>query len=458
MPRYEASRITSINHWKRTSGRRERRSRREHAACRPRGRADRPSASAGGASAGAASDAGADAQPGGGRGRRVHLVPGHGGAGRDRPLTGAVHPAHRVPRHLGRRPPGGRSGAEAATGAVHLGGAGRGARGWGRLPRDPPRASSAGRGHAGPGGGVRRYALAPRRGHLDRGRGPGHVYVRGRAVFGGGGQYRQLPRHRRPRRGERDRAAGLADRRLQRVLLVMTIVSRILAGAAPLAPKALVRPFAMRYIAGPALDDALATIRRLSAAGRTATVDVLGEQLSGRDQIEALMGEYRRALDAFAGAGLKATLSVKMTGIGLSVDESLCAENVRSLVAAAGERPLTIELDMEDSTTTRATVELYRSLRSEGFDNIVIALQAYMRRSLDDLQSLRELEPRVRLVKGIWVEPPQLVFGDPDVVRGNYMRLLEQLLSAGGFAAIASHDEWIHWRSLELIEQLDVAA
>jgi proline dehydrogenase len=238
----------------------------------------------------------------------------------------------------------------------------------------------------------------------------------------------------------------------------MTIVSRILAGAAPLAPKALVRPFAMRYIAGPALDDALATIRRLSAAGRTATVDVLGEQLSGRDQIEALMGEYRRALDAFAGAGLKATLSVKMTGIGLSVDESLCADNVRSLVAAAGERPLTIELDMEDSTTTRATVELYRSLRSEGFDNIVIALQAYMRRSLDDLQSLRELEPRVRLVKGIWVEPPQLVFGDPDVVRGNYMRLLEQLLSAGGFAAIASHDEWIHWRSLELIEQLDVAA
>ena len=115
-----------------------------------------------------------------------------------------------------------------------------------------------------------------------------------------------------------------------------------------MAPKALVRPLAMRYIAGPVLDDALATIRRLSGAGRTATVDVLGEQLSGRDQSEALMGEYRRALDAFAGAGLEATLSVKMTGLGLSVDESLCAENVRSLVAAAGDEPLALRQHAAD--------------------------------------------------------------------------------------------------------------
>jgi proline dehydrogenase len=238
----------------------------------------------------------------------------------------------------------------------------------------------------------------------------------------------------------------------------MTVVSRILAGAVPVAPKGLVRPFAMRYIAGPGLEDAMATIRRLADTGRTATVDVLGEQLSGRDQIEALAEEYRRALDAFADAGLDATLSVKMTGLGLAVDESLCAANVRSLVAAAGERSLTIELDMEDSTTTTATIELYRSLRAEGLDNVVIALQAYLRRSLDDLRSLLGLEPRVRLVKGIWIERPELVYGDYDVVRGNYLRLLEELLAAGGFAAIASHDEWIHWRALELIDRLGVAS
>ena len=235
------------------------------------------------------------------------------------------------------------------------------------------------------------------------------------------------------------------------------IISRILAGVAPVAPKSLVRPFAMRYIAGPDLDDALATIRRLSVARRTATVDVLGEQLFDRGQIDALVEEYGRALDAFAAARLDATLSVKMTGLGLSVDETLCAENVRRLAVAARERGLTIEIDMEDSRTTTATVELYRSLRADGLDNVVIALQAYLRRSLEDLRSLLELEPRVRLVKGIWIEPPQLVYGDHDVVRGNYLRLLEELLPAGGFAAIASHDEWIHWRALALVDRLGIA-
>jgi proline dehydrogenase len=225
-----------------------------------------------------------------------------------------------------------------------------------------------------------------------------------------------------------------------------------------LAPKALVRPFAMRYVAGVDLEDALAAIRRLAAVGCTATVDVLGEQLSDHRQVEALADEYRRALDAFAAADLDATLSVKMTGLGLALGEEVCASNVRSLVAAAKERALMIEIDMEDSRTTAATIALYRALRAEGFDNVVIALQAYLRRSLDDVRSLLVLQPRVRLVKGIWIEPPELIYADYDVVRGNYLKLLEELLAAGGFAAIASHDEWIHWRALELVDRLGIAS
>jgi proline dehydrogenase len=232
-----------------------------------------------------------------------------------------------------------------------------------------------------------------------------------------------------------------------------TTFDRALVRAMPVVPKAVVRPLSRRYIAGPDLGAALDTIRALGRAGRSATVDVLGEQLTTRSQVDALMGEYRRALDAFADHRVDATLSVKMTGLGLAVDPDVCAENVRSLVAAARERSLAVELDMEDSTTTTATLDVYRSLRREGFDNVVIALQAYLRRTLDDVRALSPLAPRVRLVKGIWIEPASVAYTDYDTIRANYARLLDELCGSGSFVAIASHDEWLHWRALELIDR-----
>lgn len=232
-----------------------------------------------------------------------------------------------------------------------------------------------------------------------------------------------------------------------------SFLDRVLVQAMPAVPKAVVRPLARPYIAGPALDDALHTIADLRAAGRTATVDVLGEQVSSRHQIESLVAEYLRALEAFERAGADVTLSLKMTALGLKLDPSLCAQNVRAIVDDARARSLGVELDMEDSTTTTATLDIYRSLRESGYDNVVVALQAYLRRSRDDLRALLPLAPRVRLVKGIWVEPASLVYSDHETIRMSYLRLLDELLEAGAFVAIASHDEWIHWNALDIVER-----
>ncbi len=232
-----------------------------------------------------------------------------------------------------------------------------------------------------------------------------------------------------------------------------SLLDRMLVQAIPVVPKAIVRPLSQPYIAGPSLEDALRTIRRLEVSGRAATVDVLGEQLESREQIAGLVAEYRRALAAFADAGLDATLSLKMTGLGLKVDPALCAENVRALADEARVRSLAVELDMEDSTTTDATIDLYRSLHEDGYDNVVIALQAYLRRSRDDVRSLLPLTPRVRLVKGIWIEPASVAYSDYDAIRGSYIRLLDELLAAGAFVAVASHDEWIHWQALDAVDR-----
>jgi proline dehydrogenase len=231
------------------------------------------------------------------------------------------------------------------------------------------------------------------------------------------------------------------------------MLDRALVRAVPVVPKAVVQPLSRRYIAGPRLADALDTIHALGGAGRSATVDVLGEQLTTRAQVDALMDEYRRALDVFASHRVDATLSVKLTGLGLTFDPHLCAGTVRTLVAAADERSLVVELDMEDSTTTTATIDVYRSLRQQGFDNVVIALQAYLRRTLDDLRALVPLAPKVRLVKGIWIEPASVAYTDYETIRANYARLLDELFGKGAFVAIASHDEWIHWRALEAIDR-----
>jgi proline dehydrogenase len=235
--------------------------------------------------------------------------------------------------------------------------------------------------------------------------------------------------------------------------MASTTFDRALVRALPIVPKAVVQPLSRRYIAGPELADALETIRGLGLTGRSATVDVLGEQLTTPAEVEALMREYRRALDAFASHRVDATLSVKMTGLGLALDPDVCAANVRALVAAADERSLVVELDMEDSTTTTATLDVYRSLRREGFENVVIALQAYLRRTLDDVRALAPLAPKVRLVKGIWIEPATAAYSDYDTIRANYARLLDELCGSGSFVAIASHDEWLHWRALELIDR-----
>jgi len=232
-----------------------------------------------------------------------------------------------------------------------------------------------------------------------------------------------------------------------------SLLDRVLVQAIPVVPKAIVRPLARPYIAGPGLADALSTIRTLEAARRAATVDVLGEQLTSREQIASLVGEYRGALDAFAREGMDATLSVKMTALGLKLDPGLCAENVRAIVEDARARSLAVELDMEDSTTTSATIDIYRGLRAGGHDNVVLALQAYLRRTRDDVRALLPLTPRVRLVKGIWIEPAAVAYSDYDTIRDSYVRLLDELLGGGAFVAIASHDEWIHWQALDAVDR-----
>lgn len=223
----------------------------------------------------------------------------------------------------------------------------------------------------------------------------------------------------------------------------MTVFDRAIALTLPAVPRPVVQRVSRRYIAGSTCGEALDVVRRLNASGKAATIDVLGESITTEAEAEAIADEYRDVLDQVDRAGLDATVSVKPTGLGLALGVDVCRRNLESVVRHAAERGAGVTIDMEDSSTTDDTLRLYRELRDAGLDNVGVVLQARLRRTVADARALTDLRPRVRVCKGIYIEPPALAFQADEAVRTSFMRTVDVLLDAGAYAEIATHDEWL---------------
>ena len=221
------------------------------------------------------------------------------------------------------------------------------------------------------------------------------------------------------------------------------ILDRAFVRLLPAVPRPLVHKLAERYIAGPTLADACRVVNTLNAQGKLATIDVLGEEIRTRDEARAIAQAYRDVFDTIESEELDSGVSVKLTALGLKLDYDLCRENLESVVREAAQFGNFVRIDMEDSSTTDATLKLYRELRETGHDNVGIVLQAYMRRTPSDIEALADLRPSVRLCKGIYIEPEEIAYQGYEEVRGNFVRALEALLDAGCYVGIATHDEWL---------------
>ena len=223
----------------------------------------------------------------------------------------------------------------------------------------------------------------------------------------------------------------------------LVILDRTIARMLPAVPKPLVHMLAQRYIAGPTLADACRVVKRVNGQGKLATIDVLGEEITRDDEARAIAGAYRDVFQTIEREGLDSNVSVKLTGLGLKLDYDLCRENLESVLGEAARWNNFVRIDMEDSSTTNETLRLYRELRESDHENLGIVLQAYLRRTLDDIRSLADLRPSVRICKGIYLEPPKLAYQGYEEVRANFLRALEALLDAGCYVGIATHDEWL---------------
>jgi proline dehydrogenase len=227
----------------------------------------------------------------------------------------------------------------------------------------------------------------------------------------------------------------------------VALIDRAIVRLLPAVPRPLVQRLSSRYIAGPTIDDAMRVVGRLNAKGKLATVDVLGEEIANTDEARAIAGQYHDVLTRLDDENLDANISIKLTALGLELDLDLCRENVEAIVVDAAARSRFVRIDMEDSSTTDRTLALHRELRDEGHSNVGVVLQAYLRRTLDDVPGLAN----VRICKGIYVEPPELAFEEFEAVRPSYVQCLETLVAQGTYVGIATHDEYLIGEALRIV-------
>lgn len=226
-----------------------------------------------------------------------------------------------------------------------------------------------------------------------------------------------------------------------------------IASILPYFPKDLVWIFSKKYIAGPTLEDAVRISRQLMEEGCEVTIDVLGEEVKVKEDSLRAVEMYKQVIQAIHREKLLASISLKPTHMGLKLDKNFCYENIRTLVSLARENGIDVTIDMEDHTCTDDTFEMTYRLMKE-FDNVGTVVQAYLRRTMTDLQHLMEKKVRLRLCKGIYNESRQIAFKDYWIINSNYAYVLEKLLQNGNYVEIATHDERLVWHALKVINEL----
>jgi proline dehydrogenase len=213
---------------------------------------------------------------------------------------------------------------------------------------------------------------------------------------------------------------------------------------------------AARFVAGESLDAAVPVLRRLNDQGLLTNTTLLGEGVRDEAATQTVVAAYRGVLDRIQAEGLKTNVALKLTHLGLPIDEELAQRNLAELVAHAARVGNFVRIDMEESSHVEVTLRIYRRLREGGHENVGAVLQAYLFRSEADLAALLPLAPNLRIVKGAYLEPASIAYPRKSDVDAAYIRLLETSLSGGGFTAVATHDETLIEHAISFAQERGV--
>lgn len=223
----------------------------------------------------------------------------------------------------------------------------------------------------------------------------------------------------------------------------MRMFNTVAALAIPFIPRALIRKISRRYIAGESLADAIERVQALNALGFSTTLDVLGETVSSAGEAETMTGEYMKVLDAIQAHGLNAEISIKPSALGLLVDEAVCERLIRHILNVAAVHGNFACVDMEDVSCTQKEIDLFARVETN-HDNVGLALQAYLKRTYEDIDHLLRKRSTMRICKGIYVEDQVHLVdharNDRAAINEHFINHVSRCFKAGAFVGIATHD------------------
>lgn len=221
----------------------------------------------------------------------------------------------------------------------------------------------------------------------------------------------------------------------------------------PLFPKEMVQRIAMRYIAGEDFSSAIQKSKELNREGFFTALDILGEDVEDEENIKKVPSDYKRLLEEIKINNIKGNISLKLTHLGLKKNIKMCKENFFSILQKAKDYGIFVRIDMEDSTITQNTLDIYLE-GLESYGNVGVAIQSYMKRSENDLKILKNFSEivNIRLCKGIYNEPPEIVYKGKRKIRENFIKLAKDFLNGKGYLAIATHDIYIIDEMVKFIE------
>ncbi|HOI31409.1 MAG TPA: proline dehydrogenase family protein [Bacteroidales bacterium] len=241
----------------------------------------------------------------------------------------------------------------------------------------------------------------------------------------------------------------------------MMLLNKLIARMLPFMPKSFVWLFSKRYIAGKKIDDAIAVSRQLNDEGIMVTIDLLGEFITRLDQAEANRNDYLQIIETIQAAKINGNFSLKPTMFGLLIDKEIAYNYIRQIVAKAASYNNFVRIDMEDSQCVDMEIELFRKLKAEFPKNVGLVLQAYLKRTKDDIKNMLDLQQEgipvnYRLCKGIYVEPAEIAYKKYEVINEHYLEDLEYMFQNSIYAAIATHDKPLVDGAYKLIEKYKV--
>ena len=223
----------------------------------------------------------------------------------------------------------------------------------------------------------------------------------------------------------------------------MGALGRLVMLMMPITPRFVVGWVAKRYVAGPDLESALQVMRSMKSQGACFTLDVLGEEITSLEEANFFVNEYHRALDAIIAEDMDANISLKPTAFGLLIDEKQALENIEKITRIASKNNIFVRLDMEDNRVTQSTIDIVIEMHNRGLTNIGTVLQSRLFRTGEDITSLSSKlggYSDVRICKGIYLEPEDIAHTKyHDIVLATN-KAIDDLLDAGAYTAIASHD------------------